>query len=230
MRSVFILFVLQIFSTFANAWFETCDYKLNVPATSNLIVKHSSYPNRYQPGSSCKWFLQAPVGYTIQLNCSYNLDTPLTSCQSQRLYVSRDGDKDLSYAEYFCGVSSLSRTSVGAEMSVGYTSNTGGSGLFYCEAKAILTTQANCQCGWSKSARIIGGSYAQPNEYVSMAALVDVTQNNAIDGPIFCGAAISERINLQKYKHFLSVFILSQFMRISLSLPRIASTFSVIFQ
>lgn len=33
---------------------------------------------------------------------------------------------------------------------------------------------------------------AQPNEYVSMAALVDVTQQNALDGPIFCGAAISE--------------------------------------
>jgi hypothetical protein len=195
MRYFFIFIFLQLFVTFAHAWFETCDYKYSVQSTSTLVVKHSSYPNRYQAGSSCKWFLQAPVGYTIELKCSYNLDTTLTDCQSQRLYVSRDGDKDLNFAEYFCGSSSLTRTSVGAEMSVGYTSNTGGSGSFYCEARAILTTQANCQCGWSKSARIIGGSYAQPNEYVSMAALVDVTQNNAIDGPIFCGAAISEKAN-----------------------------------
>lgn len=41
--------------------------------------------------------------------------------------------------------------------------------------------------------RIIGGSAAQPNEYVSVAGLVDISQQNQTDGPIFCGAAISEK-------------------------------------
>lgn len=34
---------------------------------------------------------------------------------------------------------------------------------------------------------------AQPNEYVSMAGLVDSTMQGSPDGPIFCGAAISEK-------------------------------------
>lgn len=144
--------VLQICLKLAQAWFEACDYKDNV-TTSVFYVINSNYPNRYQPGSSCKWYLSAPTGYTINLECTYNLDTPMSDCQSQRLYVSRDGDKNLTYAEYFCGYSTLERNSVGNEMTVGYASNIGGSGWIYCEARAVLTTQDNCQCGWSKSVR-----------------------------------------------------------------------------
>lgn len=45
----------------------------------------------------------------------------------------------------------------------------------------------------SSQARIVGGSYAQPNEYVSMAGIIDITQNDAPEGPIFCGASLSEK-------------------------------------
>jgi len=114
------------------------------------------------------------------------MDAPLANCASQALYINRDGDKSLSYSEYICA-GTITRVSVGNEISFGYTSNIGGNGWVYCSATPILTTQNNCQCGWNKATRIVGGSVAQPNEYVSMAGLVDST---ATDGPIFCGAAI----------------------------------------
>lgn len=134
-------------------WFQNCNYNYTIPTTSTTYLTSNNYPNRYNPGDSCKWYLTAPVGYTIQLNCTYNLDTPLSNCQSQKLYVSRDGDRELAYSEYFCGNSNFVRVSVGNEITLGYTSNTGGSGWVYCEAKTILTTSSNCQCGWSKTVR-----------------------------------------------------------------------------
>lgn len=150
----FCLIIFQVFLTFVQGWFETCDYKQNVPPTSSLVLKSPNYPNRYQAGSSCKWYFEAPTGYTIELKCSYDLAaTSEYDCSSQRLYVSRDGDKDLSHAEFFCGHSSFTKLSVGNEISLGYTSEMGGNGWLYCEAKAVLTTQENCQCGWSKSVR-----------------------------------------------------------------------------
>lgn len=59
-------------------------------------------------------------------------------------------------------------------------------------------------------ARIIGGSIAQPSEFVSMAALVDVTEKGSPDGPIFCGAAISNENNSITFKSVNKFLILSQ--------------------
>jgi len=173
------------------------------------VVTHASYPNRYAAGSSCKWYLQAPVGYSIDLKCSYNLDNPLDYCESQTLYINREGDRELNNPEYFCGYSNFTRSSVGNEFSLAYTSNAGGSGWFYCQATAVATTQANCQCGWTKGARIVGGSYALPNEFVSYAALVDSTKKNDPEGPIFSGAAISKR-SISSYINYSSFFLISQ--------------------
>lgn len=153
MQKYFSFLIIQTCLVFAQAWFESCDNNHSVSATSTLIVTHSNYPTLYQPGSSCKWYLSAPTGYTIELSCTFNVYTYSSNCPSQRVYVSRDGDRDLNYSEYYCGYSNFTRTSVGNEITFGYTSNTDGNGWLYCEAKAILTTQANCQCGWSKSVR-----------------------------------------------------------------------------
>lgn len=155
MQKSFCLTILIIFIKYSEAWFETCSYEYTIPTTSVTYFTSRNYPYRYTSGDSCKWYLTAPVGYTIELKCQFNLDTPLADCQSQRLYISRDGDKSLSYSEYFCGYSNFTRVSVGNEISFGYISNTGGNGWVYCEAKTILTTQSNCQCGWSKTVTIL---------------------------------------------------------------------------
>lgn len=154
MRKYYFFVILLILISLVQGWFETCDYTYSVQSTGVLLLKSPNYPNRYTAGSSCKWYLTAPSIYTIDLRCWYNLDQPLTDCQSQRLYMSRDGDKDLSYSEYFCGNSNFTRVSVGNEVSFGYTSNTGGAGFISCEARAIQTTQSNCQCGWNRAVSI----------------------------------------------------------------------------
>jgi CUB domain len=148
-------FLLLLLAAFANAWYESCSNEYTIPTTSTSYFVSDNYPSRYQPGSSCKWYLTAPAGYTIDLKCTFNLDGPLSDCQSQKVFVSREGDKDLNYAERFCGYSELTRRSVGNEISFGYTSNADGSGWLYCEVKAVLTTQENCQCGLSKTVSIM---------------------------------------------------------------------------
>lgn len=150
MEKCFSLIILLTCISFSHAWFETCNYNYSVQTSSPLVLTSPNYRYRYNPGSSCLFYLTAPTLYTIELKCEYNLDTS-DNCDSQRLYVSRDGDRQLSYSEYYCGSSSFTRNSVGVELSFGYTSNIGGAGSFYCEARAVLTTQNNCQCGWSKS-------------------------------------------------------------------------------
>ena len=148
-----ILIGLCLFVNVALAWFETCDNAYVLSSTSSLLqIDSPNYPRyKYNEGSSCKYYISALVGNTIELNCSINLDTPLVNCGSQKFYVSRDGDKNLGYSEIKCGIESFVRTSVGNEIAFGYTSNTGGSGYFSCKVKMIPRTAANCDCGWGKN-------------------------------------------------------------------------------
>jgi hypothetical protein len=112
---------------FVHGWFENCNLKVNV-STSTTYITSPGYPDYYNPGSSCKYYLEAPTGYIIDLKCSFDLLEVGYDCSSQRLYVSRDGDKELNYAEFFCGYSSFTKVSVGNEISFGYTSNNDGDG------------------------------------------------------------------------------------------------------
>lgn len=153
MKFKFFLIILQICGTFAQEWFEDCDFQYNISPTQTLYLISPGYPNYYEPGSSCRWYLAAPTGYTIDLKCDYDLDMTYYYCESQMLYVSRDGNRELADAEFFCDYGNFSRSSVGNEISLGYTSNYDGDGWVRCEARAIKTTQNNCQCGWSKSVR-----------------------------------------------------------------------------
>jgi hypothetical protein len=153
MRKLFSWLILHIVFNLAHAWFENCDKKYFLSTTTSLVLQNTEYPNYYVPGTSCKYYLEAPIGYTIEVKCIYDLYATVSGCESQRLYLSRDGDKNLSYSEFVCGASNLTRVSVGNEFSFGYTSNQGARGRYTCTAKTIQTTQANCQCGWSKSVR-----------------------------------------------------------------------------
>ena len=156
------LIILTLIISFVNAWFEKCNNKFSLPTTNSSFFVSENYPKVYPNGSSCKWYLTVPTGYTVNLTCTYNVATLGDDCQSQRVYVSRDGDKDLNYANYYCGYSSFTMRSVGNEISFGYTSNTNGNGWLYCEAKAVLTTQENCNCGWNKNV-----SHCKSSEFMS---------------------------------------------------------------
>lgn len=68
--------------------------------------------------------------------------------------------------------------------------------------KAVAQTNSNCDCGWNVQSRIVGGTTAGINEFVSHAGLVD---KNTKD--VFCGAIIRElsnKFSLDSIKMFSS--------------------------
>ena len=142
----------------ATCWFETCSTNQTLPAGGSLTISSPYYPNyRYPSGSSCLYFVQAPLDYAIQVSCSLNVDQT-TNCASQTFYISRDGEKSLAGAEFFCGSGSVARTTVSNELYFGYTSNNDGkSGYFSCvlTTVSIGPTSGNCDCGWSFNVRLI---------------------------------------------------------------------------
>lgn len=123
---------------FAQAWFETCNQNYTLATTSTINIFSKNYPRNYPVGDSCKFYVVTDPGYTIWLNCQIDMLERL-HCSSQRLYISREGDKALNFADYYCGKQTVSETSVGNKISLGYTSNAGGNGYIYCTADAIKT-------------------------------------------------------------------------------------------
>lgn len=131
----------------AFGWFETCNQNIILGANQQMTIKSPGHPNKYPSGSSCKYTIAAPVGYTILSECTLTMDQS-QNCASQGFYISRDGDKNLRASELRCS-GFYSRYSIGNEMVLGYISNAGGAGLFICTIQAVAKTSTNCDCGWN---------------------------------------------------------------------------------
>jgi hypothetical protein len=151
----FAIFVLNFAIVLSQDWFTSCDKEEFVftPVSyfrSKWYAPFGTY--RYETGSSCRYHAIAPPGYIIRATCDIQLDTLGTTCLSQRLYISRDGDKQLRDAEYFCGTQNfITRNSIGSEMTLAYTSQLNLTGRFECRLQAIQVTSAFCECGWNFS-------------------------------------------------------------------------------
>lgn len=148
---------LLFFVNVAHGWFENCNKTYTIQPSIEQNIYSKLYPFwRYTEGSSCFYKLQTLPGYTIEARCWLELDdTPVGDCTSQRFFVSRDSDRKLRDAEHFCGIKNITRQSIGNEMTLAYTSKIGGAGKFLCTLKPILTTQENCDCGWSQNVSLI---------------------------------------------------------------------------
>lgn len=84
--------------------------------------------------------------------------------------------------------------SIGNEIVVAIQGNKQQSASFQCTLKAVAPTNSNCDCGWfQKGARIVGGSKAEVNEFVSHAGLVDSRTKS-----VFCGAIICKLLAFLK--------------------------------
>lgn len=124
--------------------------------------------------------------------------------------MSRSGDKDIRDANFFCGRGSISQRSIGNEIVVALRSRKFDGSNFNCAMKAVALTNSNCDCGWNVQSKIVGGSKAGVNEFISHAGLVDKVTKD-----IFCGAIIGKIFFLKlyhvinlKYKYDLSYTIL----------------------
>ncbi|XP_052843372.1 venom serine protease [Drosophila gunungcola] len=164
------------------AYFEGCDNTYNLsPGTT--YVESPYYPNKYPGGTSCRYKFTAPVDYNIQVQCTIALPSNSGSCTTDNFWMDTEGDLLMRGAENFCGSGSFSRESLFTELVFAYISTGTSGGNFKC---TLTTTKQNCNCGWSATSRIANGQQASANEFPSMAALKDVTKNQAS----FCGGTI----------------------------------------
>ncbi|KAG4069013.1 hypothetical protein HA402_008324 [Bradysia odoriphaga] len=176
----FIIVLLNVCGL-SQAYFEACDTTINVAAGQTISVQSPGYSAGYgyAPGSSCRYTIVAPSEYQVRATCSINLYDPSNgSCSSERFYFATDGKTDLSTSVYYCGSKTVGLTSQGNKMVLAYIS-TVNNGIFDCSITTV------CDCGWSVSSRIVGGTTAGVNEFTPMAALVSTTTYT-----IYCGAAI----------------------------------------
>ncbi|KAJ6647069.1 Venom serine protease 34, partial [Pseudolycoriella hygida] len=179
---VFGVIVLITLFGLSHGYFESCDQTINIAAGQTLSVKSPGYSagTGYVPGSSCRYTIVAPVDYQVRASCSMNMYDPSNgSCSSERFYFAIDGKKDLSTSTYYCGSKTVALTSIGNQMILAYLSYAY-SGIFDCTITTV------CDCGWSISSRIVGGTTASVNEFPPMAALSTITGTVKI----YCGATI----------------------------------------
>lgn len=153
-----LVLALNLSSVFPQ-WFTDCDmvgYVFTPLSYFRSKWYSATATYRYDTMSSCRYHAIAPAGYFIRATCTIQLDIQAgtTNCYSQRLYISRDGDKELRDAEFFCGTTTVTRDSIDNYMTLAYTSNFNLTGRFECSLQAIQITQANCDCGWNAAVRI----------------------------------------------------------------------------
>ncbi|KAH8299307.1 hypothetical protein KR044_000278 [Drosophila immigrans] len=177
-----VLFALPFL--FDPAKSQQCNWQKNLQPNQVVNLTSSNYPRAYPAGSSCRYQLHAPASHEIQLNCRFELQPDI--CQSNFLYISRDGDTQFRDAERFCRMGQVSRTSNFQTMAVGYHSSNVAAqqqARLSCQAMAV---QVPCDCGWSQPTRITNGREALKHEFPSMVGLRDISSNL----PILCGGSI----------------------------------------
>lgn len=154
---IFFLFSIALHFVCVASLFEGCDSVVNLNDRDSVIFQSSnfSYTNinlKYEPGSSCRVQYIAPEGYFIRISGRINLDrkTKIYSCagQSQKFLISRDGNKEFIDSEITCATDTITMDSISNEMTVGYTSESDGSGRFQLNVKAVKVWKQKCECGW----------------------------------------------------------------------------------
>ncbi|XP_055531866.1 venom serine protease-like [Wyeomyia smithii] len=175
---------IVIFSSLTTAWFESCDQQIQLTTTANFQLISSFYPAKYPSGSSCRYMLIAPPGFTVEASCTINIDVPqVTSCSTELFYFSVEGFSSLVGSEYACGAGTLVRKSLFNKLMLAYTSaSTDSSGSFSCVVKV---QPQDCDCGWSRWQKIVGGTESGVNEYTSIVGLLD-----KVTVSVFCSGVI----------------------------------------
>jgi hypothetical protein len=176
---VFLLFFV-LFKNIANAQYQNCDITRNILRTGESVTL-----NHLTNTGSCRYMVTSPADSYIEATCSLS-----TTCGRQVFTVSRAGEKDLSDGTTYCGVGTIPvAKSIGNEIVVTLNNGNSAPGSFNCQFTVIAQSNLNCDCGWSKDTKIVGGTQTGVNEIVSHAGLV-----NANTREIYCGAIISKNL------------------------------------
>ncbi|XP_034106687.1 venom serine protease [Drosophila albomicans] len=177
-----ILLAVPIFFGLAKS--QQCNWQYSLQPGQTINITSSNYPRPFPAGSSCRYQLHAPASHVIHLSCVFEVYPDM--CQTNFLYISRDGDLQFRDGERFCRTGRVTLASHFQTMAIGYHSTN-----FASQQQARLSCQAiavrvPCDCGWSLTTRITNGKEAIKHEFPSMVGLRDISSNL----PIFCGGSI----------------------------------------
>lgn len=166
-----------------------CTYSQYIQPGQIYRLNNPSFPNYYTSGTDCSWHMTTRDGYRVKLACHYvDMPTTGTSCLDY-LVVTTSGD--LRDASAFCSPFTAAGPTIKIQL---ISSRWSWGGIFSCdisteEIRVIGPNRTeNCECGWSYSTRIVGGTEAGINEFPSMALTLYVPKKIQ-----WCGATIIAR-------------------------------------
>ncbi|XP_053689581.1 venom serine protease-like [Sabethes cyaneus] len=163
--------------------YNGCDYVYSYPSNAVGYVQSPNWSNYYQPGTNCRFTIQAPARHYLYAQC-YDMYLPSSyGCYYDKVLVSPSGDTALGDAQVRCGTTPFNIASTGNKMVIALqTSTTSMGGRFRCQITAVPMP---CDCGTRLTPFIVGGESAQPNEYPMAAAIIEVSSKS-----LLCGATI----------------------------------------
>lgn len=194
MFSIFLLFTALIFNGICAQSYQDVNRTISAVGQS-LTWTHAPSMGAY------RIHISSPPDSLVQATCNI-----VTNCQTQSFVISRSGELDLSKdGRRQCGNGNLPATlSIGNEIVVALNAKANEGATFRCVFQAIAQTDANCDCGWRKETRIVGGSVARANEFVSHAGFV--YYYGAGNHDVFCGGVIRKIKLLGKNSSLLIFF------------------------
>ncbi|CAG9864067.1 unnamed protein product [Phyllotreta striolata] len=166
-----------------------CSYKdTNLQLNKEYYVYNIGYGNNYTAYTDCDWYGESPVGTQIHIYCEDVLIPTSVECKGDQLRVSLSGDTSFRDVKVYCGVGALSLIANSNKVAIGLKAayNSPG-GRFLCTLTP-KTPAINCDCGWKRSTRIVGGQPTGVNEYPMMAGLIDSRVKTTPE--VICGGTI----------------------------------------
>ncbi|XP_012271469.1 venom serine protease 34 [Orussus abietinus] len=176
----FLATVLLALLGVADAIDTDCDYYQRLELGKTYYVFNPDYPDNYSGPKSCRWRVTSPT--RVRLSCQ-EFELPATrDCSGDRFTVEIPGSED----HHYCGRGNFALESMGPGLAVLLRIVSGSpGGRFLCTLQATQDDGENCECGWTKQTKIVGGEQTGVNEYPMMAGMV-----NSVQRLLYCGATI----------------------------------------
>lgn len=150
------------------------DYLVNINAVSPAAGSQAKGAVVESMGAS-RIKVISPVHSFVRAQCTFTVRA------GQAVIVSRSGETDLTKDGIrYAASGTINVLSIGNELVIA-------GNAFSCTFTAVRPDNTNCDCGWRKTARIVGGTYTTANEFVSHVGLIEFMMTRA---EMVCGGTI----------------------------------------
>ena len=139
-----------------------CETEKNFTVTNKpLFIYFSEIGN---PKTTCNYIVRSPTDTYISVELYHNLTGTGTSCTTQYVEISPDGDPKFRSAVKYCGLRAYNNplrfNTIGNEIRFRVVSNDL-KRTVQVRLTAYPITTANCSCSWNPSTRIANGKFSK---------------------------------------------------------------------